>query len=113
MQSPGTIPGIPNTPRNPVKSFAENFPYFEERNLRITGTTRDSSGNPLGGCSVVLFDSAENTVADSSVSDASGNYILNVPVGFSQPQTKRWKILAYKPGSPDVVGATVNTLTGS
>jgi len=97
-----------------VRGFNDcGSPYFEERNLRISGTTKDASGAAIASCSVVLIETPTNITADSAVSDANGAYMLQLPTGLSQTQTTTWRVNAYKAGSPDVAGTTVNTLTGS
>jgi hypothetical protein len=75
---------------------------------RISGVTRDSAGNPLGNCVVKLFRLSDNLLVDQVVSDGAGNYIL----GSCSP-TETYYAVAYKAGSPDVTGATANTLVGS
>ena len=71
----------------------------------ISGVTKDSSGAPLGGCAVHLFESATDAELAETVSDGAGNYTfaLRTNSGF-------FYVVAYKPGAPDVAGTTVNTL---
>lgn len=76
--------------------------------LVIAGVTRDSAGAPLGNCSIDLFRTSNDALACSVQSDGSGNYVSN-PVGLGE----KFYAVAYKPGSPDVAGTSVNTLTGS
>jgi len=71
----------------------------------ITGVTKDSTGAPLGGCTVTLFKAVDNMPSATTVSDAAGNYTFTID-GNSQARFA----VSYKPGSPDVTGATVNTL---
>lgn len=100
-------PGVPNTLALPaVRSFGEPSAPFEYPSA-ITGTAKDSTGAALAGCTLVLFRTADNSIAAQGVSDGSGNYSL----GASQAVTHY--ITAYKAGSPDVAGTTVNTLTGA
>lgn len=72
-------------------------------NSALTGVTRDSTGAVLGTCEVVLYSSID-VVIGSQFSDASGNFF------FPNPGTGPFYIVAYKTGSPDVAGTTVNTL---
>jgi hypothetical protein len=74
----------------------------------ITGITRDSTGATLGTCSVHLFESATDIEVAETMSDGSGNFtfVLGNNAGF-------FYIVAYKPGSPDVAGTTVNTLVAA
>lgn len=78
---------------------------------RITGVTKDGSGNPLGGCRVVALEmgkiySSEQAPAiiAETTSDGSGNYSVNVPLNVC------YQLVAYKPDAPDVAGLTVNTI---
>lgn len=74
----------------------------------ITGTTRDSTGVALAGVTVRLVRTADNSVVDQQVSDASGVYRF-----ISANGSDLYYIEAYKAGSPDVAGTTVNTLVGA
>jgi hypothetical protein len=75
---------------------------------RITGVTKDSAGAVLGGCSVHLFRTADDVEVDQVVSDAGdGTYSVGTPTDDTH------YAVAYKAGSPDVAGTTVDTLTGS
>ena len=71
-------------------------------NHQLVGVTRDSSGAPLGFCRVDLCQG--NIIINSLESDASGNFL------FEGPGSGPFFIVAYKQGSPDVAGTTVNTL---
>lgn len=71
----------------------------------ISGVTRDSTGAVLANCAVDLFLTAEDTLVAQTVSDGSGNFSFTVS-GNSQ----NYFLRAYKPGSPDVAGTSVNTL---
>lgn len=73
-------------------------------NRAITGVSRDSTGTILGLCVVDLFVTATDQMVYSVTSDASGNF------SFGNPGTGPFYIVAYKTGSPDVAGTTVNTL---
>jgi len=86
----------------------------------IQGVTRDSGGTPLGSCVVSLYRTGNpptgmnpigdglDELVDRVTSDAStGAYRFDV-VGLGQ----LYYVVAYKAGSPDVSGTTVNTLQG-
>lgn len=75
--------------------------------LRIFGITKDSAGAVLADCTVDLFRTADDLLVDSMVSDGSGNYEFR-----STSLSTLYYIVAYKVGSPDVAGTTVNTLVG-
>lgn len=76
--------------------------------FRITGTTRDSSGQPLANCVVDWFDSATDMKLDSVTSDADGLFEFRTA---GQPPNAYY-LVAYKSGETDVAGTTVNTLVG-
>lgn len=71
----------------------------------ITGVTKDSAGAALADCTVTLFNTADNVPLGTKVSDALGAYSFAVAGNAST----RFAV-SYKAGSPDVTGATVNTL---
>jgi hypothetical protein len=109
---PGSFPtfstyGVPNVPRSMpvVRSPVDSVPY--EYPYAISGITLNSSGAALPACSVVLYRTADNSVAGRVTSDASGNYRVD-----ASPAVMHY-VVAYQPGSPDVAGTTVNTLIGS
>ena len=113
MQSKNIAVAVPNSGIGiSFISFQEVDPYFPEQNLRISGVTRDAGGNPLGNCIVVLMEKDSNKFISQTTSDASGNYVLQLPIGYSQENTKTYYEVAYLAGTP-VMGTTVNTLTGS
>ena len=89
-------------------------PYFNSqaqkfrRNWVISGVTKDSGGAILGSCTVDLFLTQGDTWAKSTVSDATtGAYSFLVSGNGND-----YYCVAYKAGSPDVAGTTVNTLYG-
>jgi hypothetical protein len=73
-------------------------------NFAITGVTRDSGGAVLGTCRVELFVTSRDVSIAETVSDTSGNFT------FGMPGTGPFYLVAYKVGSPDVAGTTVNTI---
>lgn len=70
----------------------------------LTGVTRDSAGNPVGNCALDLYITHVDVIAQQGASDASGNF------SFVNPGSGPFYIVAYKAGSPDIAGTTVNTL---
>lgn len=70
----------------------------------LSGVSRDSTGAILGNCVIDLFLTGTDILQQSTVSDASGNF------WFSLMAPGPYYIVAYKAGSPDVTGATANTL---
>ena len=86
----------PNVIRRPV--FTGTF--------TITGRTLDASLATLGSCTVDLFKvDAFDTWVATTTSDGSGNFSFSV----SQNSTYYW-MRAYKTGSPDTSGVTINTV---
>lgn len=73
--------------------------------FRLTGTTRDSGGAPLGNCKVSLFNTADVEIAET-VSDGAGAFAFALGANSGT-----YYLVAYLPGSPDVAGTTRNTLT--
>lgn len=72
----------------------------------VTGITKDRFGVALPGCMVELFETASNVLRAITTSDANGIYTMETTVPPLQ-----FQVTAYLPGSPDVAGITVNTLT--
>lgn len=88
------------------------FDTFTESTTRfaLSGVTKDSTGAALGSCRVVVFETGRMNVGGAPVvsettSDGSGNYSVQTATNSAH------HAIAYKPGSPDVAGITVNTLT--
>lgn len=71
----------------------------------LSGVTRDSTGAVLGNCAVELMLTESDVKVDKVVSSATGDYSFK-----SGRYGKAYYIVAYKAGSPDVAGTTVNTL---
>ena len=99
-----------------IKSLANDaLMVFKSPALRglawsLSGFTRDSGGSALGGATVQLFYTSNDMPAGEVVSDGStGAY------SFAVGPANTYYAVAYKAGSPDVAGTTVNTLapTGS
>lgn len=100
--------GVPQT-KGPVgiRQYSEIVPIFEERNYTISGVTQDSTGAALGVCTVNLFYTATNVLAQTTTSDATGNY------SFVVDKTVSFYVVSYKTGAPDVAGTSINTLAGA
>lgn len=85
---------------------------YEERHIlggssakKIIGTTLDQNGDPLGNCVVQGFLTSDDTYVGQTISDTAGYYELTT----LYPGQAHY-LVAYKSGSPDVAGTTVNTL---
>jgi hypothetical protein len=79
---------------------------FSTKAFTITGVTKDSAGAALGSCVVDLFLTNGDIFVATTTSNGSGNYSFGATGG-------PYYIVAYKKGSPDVAGTTVDTLAGS
>lgn len=73
----------------------------------ISGVTRDAAGVALAGCEVDLFHSASDALVARTVSDGSGGFSFTIG-----NNSDYFYVRAYKLGSPDVGGTSVNTLSG-
>ena len=72
--------------------------------LGFTGISRDSSGNVLANATLYLISLPSYDMVAQTVSDDSGNFRFDIlPPG-------PYQIQAYLAGSPDLAGASVNTL---
>ena len=105
----GKAQGVPSVAKSlpTVRNFLGGGGPVLEGPMTIRGVTKDSTGAALGNCTVHLFRSADDSKSAEGVSDASGNYRLDASDRLTH------YAVAYKAGSPDVAGTTVNTLTGS
>lgn len=103
----GTPLGLSGTGRIGGVSRAFRSQPFSPTSIRVTGVTKDSAGTALPACDVHLFRTADDVEVDQSVSDGSGNYSL-ICAGSGT-----FYVVAYKAGSPDTAGTTVNTLVGT
>lgn len=74
----------------------------------FVGVTRNQYNSAIGTCVVKLYRTSDDLLLDTTTSDPSGNFLLNTAY---YPDTHY--IRAYKAGSPDVMGTTVNTLIGA
>lgn len=109
MMTSGEPYATDGSSNNPAiaNAFEENFHQFpsgDRTAYTLSGVSRDSSGNPLGSCTLELYDTATNTLRGTAVSDSAGNFDLQSNINAAH------YIVAYKAGSPDVSGTTVNTL---
>lgn len=73
----------------------------------ITGIVKDSSGNPVSGATVMLYNTTTGLLVDTQTSQGDGSYKCGDPNNVAS------FAVGYKTGSPDTAGATVNTVTGS
>jgi len=88
----------------PVSDAWFSFQQTGFSSFTLSGVSRDSTGAILGNCVIDLFLTGTDILQQSTVSDAAGNF------WFSLMAPGPYYIVAYKAGSPDVTGATANTL---
>lgn len=76
--------------------------------LLISGVTRNAGGGILGSCVVKLYQTSTDQLMETTTSDPSTGAYSFSAVGLSEA----YYVVAYKAGSPDVAGTTVNTVVG-
>lgn len=105
----------PGPSRSPSVYTAE-ISIRKQISYLISGQTLNNIGAPLGNCAVHVYQTIlpgapeggpQGRFVGSTVSDANGNY----SVGVQADPNMTFQATAYLPGSPDVAGITVNTLT--
>ena len=105
---------VRNAPKQPKKPTALTRPLvvrplkLPARIAMISGVTRSSTGAVLGSCRVELYETTRDQPLQTVTSDATTGAFIFTAARYS-PRTHY--IVAYKAGSPDVAGTTVNTLT--
>lgn len=72
----------------------------------LRGTCVDASDVPIANAIVQAFVTATDTFAGEVTGHTDGTYIL----GVEQSKATAHYLVAYKVGSPDIAGTTVNTL---
>lgn len=74
--------------------------------MTISGVSRDATGVALGGCRILVFRTADNTLVGETISDGAGAWSLTniAPVGALF-------YVEYKAGAPDIFGTSPNTNT--
>lgn len=72
----------------------------------LRGTCVDAADVPVANAIVQAFVTATDTFAGEVAGHTDGSYLL----GVQQAKTTQHYLVAYKAGSPDIAGTTVNTL---
>ena len=80
------------------------YPKAHTGTFTLSGVTRDSAGSVLASAVVKVFGTKDDLLKAQTTSDGSGNY--SVTLGDNQSVY----VVAYKAGSPDVSGTSLNTL---
>lgn len=75
----------------------------------IRGTVLDSDSNPVANAIVQGFVTSTDAYVGEVTSNGDGTYTLGTD---TLPGVAHY-LVAYKPGSPDIAGTTVNTLTST
>lgn len=73
----------------------------------IKGITKDSGGTAISDVTVQAFRTADDVYLGQDVSRSDGTYTCPTDVAAGTP----CYLVAYKAGSPDIGGTTVNTIT--
>lgn len=71
----------------------------------IRGQCKDSDGSPVSGAVVQCFLTGTDAIVSETTSQTDGTYEAPTPY----PGTQHY-LVAYRSGSPDIAGTTVNTL---
>lgn len=85
-----------------------NLYKFVVNGITPTGATKDSTGTPLGGCRVDLFETGSNMFIQSTTSDGSGNYSFYV-----NGNSSTYYCRAYKAGATNLFGTTDEIITAT
>jgi hypothetical protein len=109
------FPGQAQTVLQPGAKFEDAVVWSGTQSGKvISGITYDANGAVLAACTVKAFRSTtvDNLLADTQegptlLSGAEGGYAMPLP--NNDPHY----LVGYKAGSPDVTGATLNTLVGA
>jgi len=106
------------SPVSPILRFDQ--PQKQPTRYVVSGITRDASLNPLANCTVNIFETSTGIIRGSTISDANGNYSLDVTgtnaadpdYTYKNGESLNFFAVAYS-SDGTLVGATVNTLTGT
>lgn len=75
----------------------------------IVGVTRDQYGSPVGGVTVKCFQTSTDILISTVVSDVNTGAFA----ALTQAYNDNHYLVAHKTGTPDLDGASVNTLQGA
>lgn len=90
----------------PVKRYP-GVPFYAKNtsSFTLSGTTKDSTGTPIGSVRVLVFNAHTNEFVAEGLSDGAGAYSITVPTN-----SPNYFLVTYKAGAPDLTGASRNTL---
>ena len=111
----GTMPGMPqamsvmlanrvnlaNTQAKDVRTEAITLGLSAGR---LSGVSRDSTGAPLGLCTVMIFETQRRLLVAELTSDAAGAWAIDMMPGLGP-----FFYVEYLVGSPDRAGTSINT----
>jgi len=84
-------------------------PVMAGDNWELSGVTRDSTGAPLGNCTVHLFYASTDQFISAQISDpTTGAFTFQIGNNAGP-----FYVTAYLAGTPDVAGTSLNTLLAS
>lgn len=89
---------------SPYNTWGNRIGGMNERHV-ITGLTLDQANNIAANAVVKLYNTANDQLVDTVVSDSGGYYVAGTPY------TTNTYAVGYKPGTPDIMGTTQNNLT--
>ena len=72
----------------------------------LSGITKDSTGAVVGSCVVALYYTNTDLILSEQISDPTTG-VFTFLIG---PNAGSFYLVAYKSGSPDIAGTSVNTL---
>jgi len=85
--------------------YLVRFTSFTITAYTLEGYTKDASGNPLSSCDVILFDSSDDSLINTTTSDANGYFEFT-----NLSSQGAFYLRAYKSGTPNVFGATTRDI---
>ena len=107
----GTYPGFFELYENIYSINGDNHvtlisPVMQGVSWMLSGVTKDSAGAVLGSCVVTMYYTSNDLPISDQVSDpTTGAFTFLIG-----PNAGPFYFVAYKPGSPDIAGTTLNTL---
>lgn len=79
----------------------------------VAGVTRGTHGQPVGSCTVLIFDTATDLLMGSGTSDSGGNYNITLSSSGDNLFAVAYLAMSVSGLATDFAGTTVNTLVAS